>query len=78
MTFFHLLNCFRLLEGVYSDVTFIVHGTKFHVHKCILSARSSYFCNKFEGPWKNRNTIDTSHHLVSVFHTTFKNNNLGN
>lgn len=60
----------RLLEGVHSDVTFIVHGTKFHVHKCILSARSSYFCSKFEGRWKNRKIIDTSHQLIN--HNAFK------
>ncbi|GLH08301.1 BTB/POZ domain-containing protein 9 [Gryllus bimaculatus] len=55
----------RLLElGELSDVTFIVHGSKFFAHKCILAARCSYFCEKFENKWKNRSTIVISNYLV--------------
>ncbi|KAL3852443.1 hypothetical protein ACJMK2_016080 [Sinanodonta woodiana] len=43
----------RLLEGgMYEDVIFSIGGEKFPAHRCILSARCSYFAKLFHTHWK--------------------------
>ncbi|XP_065573023.1 ankyrin repeat and BTB/POZ domain-containing protein 1-like isoform X2 [Artemia franciscana] len=55
----------KLLEsGEFSDTTFIVHGVKFTVHRCILSARCGYFNDIFQQKWKYRNVIKLNNKLV--------------
>jgi len=59
------MNSFRLLEtGELSDVTFVVNGSPFHVHRCVLAARCNYFCDKFETRWQNRRVINIKNNLV--------------
>ncbi|XP_045164247.1 ankyrin repeat and BTB/POZ domain-containing protein 1-like isoform X2 [Mercenaria mercenaria] len=50
--------------GMYQDVTFDVHGEKFPVHRCILSARSSYFADLFRTRWKGRKEIKLKHQMI--------------
>jgi ankyrin repeat/BTB/POZ domain-containing protein 1 len=60
------MNNFRLLEtGELSDVTFIVNGSTFHVHRCVLAARCVYFRDKFETKWPNRRVISIKNSLVN-------------
>lgn len=55
----------RLLEmGMHEDVTFHVHGEKIPAHRCILSARCSYFAESFQTRWQNRKDIVIKHQLV--------------
>lgn len=55
----------RLLEtGELSDVTFVVNGSTFHVHRCVLAARCVYFCDKFETRWQKRRVINIKNNLV--------------
>lgn len=55
----------RLREpGNYQDVVFNVRGRKFPAHRCILSARSSYFSELFRTRWKGRKEIVLKHQLV--------------
>jgi hypothetical protein len=59
------MNNFRLLEtGELSDVTFVVNGSTFHVHRCVLAARCVYFCDKFKTKWQNRHVINIKNNLV--------------
>uniref|UniRef100_G3WDW9 Ankyrin repeat and BTB/POZ domain-containing protein 1 n=1 Tax=Sarcophilus harrisii TaxID=9305 RepID=G3WDW9_SARHA len=56
----------RLLEqGYQSDIVFIVHGKSFCAHRCILSARSSYFANMFDTKWKGKSVIALKHPLIN-------------
>lgn len=56
----------RLPEpGNYQDVTFHVHGQKFPAHRCILSARSSYFSDLFRTRWKGRKDIVLKHQMIN-------------
>lgn len=58
---------YRLQEpGMHQDVTFCVHGRKIPVHRCILSARSSYFADLFHTRWKNRKDIVLKHKMVTI------------
>ncbi|XP_042879642.1 ankyrin repeat and BTB/POZ domain-containing protein 1-like isoform X1 [Penaeus japonicus] len=55
----------RLFEsGEYSDVTFIVQGQLFALHRCILSARSEYFKEMFATKWHNRPKVAINRDLV--------------
>ncbi|KAH3893046.1 ankyrin repeat and BTB/POZ domain-containing protein 1-like isoform X3 [Dreissena polymorpha] len=55
----------RLQEpGNYHDVVFNVRGRKFPAHRCILSARSSYFSELFRTRWKGRIEIVLKHQLI--------------
>ncbi|XP_069101724.1 ankyrin repeat and BTB/POZ domain-containing protein 1-like [Argopecten irradians] len=55
----------RLLEdGIYSDMTFVVHNEMFPVHRCILAARCPYFAEMFRTKWKGRPVITLKHALV--------------
>ncbi|XP_033745465.1 ankyrin repeat and BTB/POZ domain-containing protein 1-like [Pecten maximus] len=55
----------RLLEdGIYSDVTFLVHNETFPVHRCILAARCNYFAEMFRTKWLGRRVITIKHALV--------------
>ncbi|XP_047107683.1 ankyrin repeat and BTB/POZ domain-containing protein 1 [Schistocerca piceifrons] len=55
----------RLLQcSEYSDVTFVVHDEEFHLHKCILSSRSAYFCDKFRAKWQDRQVVTIKNSLV--------------
>ncbi|XP_076067876.1 ankyrin repeat and BTB/POZ domain-containing protein 1-like isoform X3 [Oratosquilla oratoria] len=48
----------RLFEtGEYSDATFIVHGEKFRLHRCVLAARSDYFREMLTSKWYNRQEV---------------------
>lgn len=52
---FHMAT---LLEtGRYSDLKFTINNRTFFLHKCILTARSEYFREKFKGRWKNKNAV---------------------
>ncbi|XP_021931904.1 ankyrin repeat and BTB/POZ domain-containing protein 1-like isoform X2 [Zootermopsis nevadensis] len=54
-----------LLEtGELSDVTFVVNGSTFHVHRCVLAARCIYFCDKFQTRWQDRRIINIENNLV--------------
>uniref|UniRef100_A0ABM5FJQ7 Ankyrin repeat and BTB/POZ domain-containing protein 1 isoform X3 n=1 Tax=Pogona vitticeps TaxID=103695 RepID=A0ABM5FJQ7_9SAUR len=56
----------RLLEqGYQSDIVFIVHGKSFCAHRCILSARSTYFAEMFDTKWKGKNVIALKHPLIN-------------
>nr|XP_033782147.1 ankyrin repeat and BTB/POZ domain-containing protein 1 isoform X2 [Geotrypetes seraphini] len=56
----------RLLEqGCHSDTVFVVHGETFRAHRCILSARSTYFAEMFEAKWKGKNAIGLKHPLIN-------------
>lgn len=39
------------------DVTFFCGGISIHCHRVILAARSSYFRDKFSGPWKGKKEV---------------------
>ncbi|XP_047474016.1 ankyrin repeat and BTB/POZ domain-containing protein 1-like [Penaeus chinensis] len=55
----------RLFEsGEYSDVTFVVQGQLFALHRCILSARSDYFREMFVTKWHNRPKVAINRDLV--------------
>ena len=57
----------RLKEsGVCHDVVFHVRGEKIPAHRCILSARSSYFAELFRTRWMGRRDIVLKHRLVIV------------
>ncbi|XP_076067875.1 ankyrin repeat and BTB/POZ domain-containing protein 1-like isoform X2 [Oratosquilla oratoria] len=43
--------------GEYSDATFIVHGEKFRLHRCVLAARSDYFREMLTSKWYNRQEV---------------------
>ncbi|CAL4061976.1 unnamed protein product, partial [Meganyctiphanes norvegica] len=45
------------LSGEYSDITFIIQGIKFLLHRCLLMARSEYFREQFITRWRNRSQI---------------------
>ncbi|KAI2810039.1 Ankyrin repeat and BTB/POZ domain-containing protein 1 [Blomia tropicalis] len=49
----------------YSDVTFIVRGISFKVHRCILAARCEYFHQMFQGKWNSRKVIQIKCSLVN-------------
>ena len=57
---------YRLKDnGLYHDVIFHVHGEKISAHRCVLSARSSYFAELFRTKWKGRPDIVLKHKLVN-------------
>ena len=49
---------------MYHDVIFHIHGEKIPAHRCVLSARSSYFAELFRTRWKGRRDIVLKHKLV--------------
>uniref|UniRef100_A0A8C4Q9P6 Ankyrin repeat and BTB (POZ) domain containing 1 n=1 Tax=Eptatretus burgeri TaxID=7764 RepID=A0A8C4Q9P6_EPTBU len=56
----------RLLEqGQYSDVTFLVHGEVFRVHRCVLCARCPYFSEMFQCKWKEKPIVSLKHPLIN-------------
>ncbi|KAL4225798.1 Ankyrin repeat and BTB/POZ domain-containing protein 1 [Mactra antiquata] len=55
----------RLQEPyMYQDVTFHIHGHQVPVHRCILSARSSYFAELFRTRWKSKKDIILKHVMI--------------
>jgi len=55
----------RMLErGIYSDVTFVIHGCSIQAHRCVLSARCQYFAEMFRGKWRDRATITLTNKFV--------------
>ena len=48
----------------YSDVTFVVHGDEFRLHKCILAARFQHFAEKFALKWQ-RSPVTISNERVT-------------
>lgn len=60
---------YRLREpGMYQDVVFNIRGELFPAHRCILSARSSYFAELFRTRWKGRKEVLLKHKLVCTNH----------
>ncbi|XP_037087764.1 ankyrin repeat and BTB/POZ domain-containing protein 1-like [Pollicipes pollicipes] len=56
----------RILEThQFSDITFAVHGEAFPAHRCVLAARSEYFCDMLESKWRDRATVTLNNDLVS-------------
>ncbi|XP_043245593.1 ankyrin repeat and BTB/POZ domain-containing protein 1-like isoform X1 [Amphibalanus amphitrite] len=56
----------RLLEAhPFSDITFVVHGASFPVHRCVLAARSEYFCDMLDTKWRDRTTVTLTNDLVN-------------
>ncbi|XP_072928113.1 ankyrin repeat and BTB/POZ domain-containing protein 1 isoform X4 [Hemitrygon akajei] len=56
----------RLLEqGLYSDISFLVHGEMFRAHCCVLNARSTYFAEMFQTKWKGKKAIALKHPLIN-------------
>ena len=64
--FCFLFFCRRLADSTFADVCFLVHDQSFHLHKCILSARSAYFAEMFVSKWKDKPLIQLKHPLVST------------
>ncbi|XP_068237792.1 ankyrin repeat and BTB/POZ domain-containing protein 1-like [Palaemon carinicauda] len=55
----------RLFEsGEYSDVTFVVQGQNFLLHRCLLSARSEYFKDMFLTKWHHKDKVIINRDLV--------------
>ncbi|KAK7086478.1 Ankyrin repeat and BTB/POZ domain-containing protein 1 [Halocaridina rubra] len=55
----------RLFEsGEYSDVTFVILGEIFLLHRCLLSARSEYFRDMFSSRWHNKKKVVINRDLV--------------
>ncbi|KAI0233742.1 Ankyrin repeat and BTB/POZ domain-containing protein 1 [Lamellibrachia satsuma] len=55
----------RLLgDGLYADVVFVIHGKHLSAHRCVLSARSTYFRSMFHNRWKDRRMISLTNKLV--------------
>lgn len=49
------------------DITFDVYGTKFHCHKCVLSARSSFFAKIFsEKKWGDKTSMVLKNSKVGI------------
>ncbi|ELU03309.1 hypothetical protein CAPTEDRAFT_104961, partial [Capitella teleta] len=53
-----------LERGLYSDITFIIHGVSFSAHKCILASRSEYFADLFGTRWKDKRVVSLSHRML--------------
>ena len=51
-------------RGPHSDITFIVNGESFQAHRCILSARSEYFCDMLQTKWAERDVVTINHKMV--------------
>ena len=55
----------RLLEeGTNSDITFQIHDSVIHAHRCLLAARSQYFKEQLEGRWKGKRVVSIRNSLV--------------
>ncbi|XP_042240790.1 ankyrin repeat and BTB/POZ domain-containing protein 1-like isoform X1 [Homarus americanus] len=55
----------RLFEsGEHNDITFVVQGESFPLHRCLLIARSEYFRDMFSTRWHNRSRVSINKDLV--------------
>jgi hypothetical protein len=63
----HLL----LTNGIHSDITLIVDGISYRLHKFILSARSPYFEGMFNRGFKE-STADVVEHKTKIPPLAFK------
>ena len=44
-------------QGIFYDISIVVHSTKINAHRCLLAFRSPYFAKAFATKWNNVNTI---------------------